>query len=106
MERVAKNLADSFRLDNILTPQEFKEVQRVLRNLKVPNPDAIDAGAYRRYMSRIADATLKVLLRDAEKRIYYEDDLELLLMTPDFAHFRNKKIVRKLEETLEHAKYS
>jgi len=74
VEKVAKRLVDSFRLKNILSPDELKEVRKALRKMKLPDPLGVKATAYSTYMYKIKDTRLKVLLPDAGQTVYSVPD--------------------------------
>jgi len=102
VEKVAKRLVESFRLKNILSPQELKEVRKALQRLKVPDPLGVRASLYSKYMYRIKDVRKSLLLPDAANSLYSRpDDIEELIMALDYAGFHQKIVVRKLEKTLQ-----
>lgn len=105
LERYDRHLANMFRLKNILSTSELRDVRGVLRKLEIPDPRHARGTTDMAYMIAIGDAKLKALTPTGGDRIYsYPDELEGLLMALDYAGFRNKKTIKNLEESLELAR--
>lgn len=100
LEEYGKDLANTLRLKNILSRTDLKQVREALRRLRVPDPRRARGGVDVAYFAAIDDAKLKVLVPTGGDRIYYRDELQDLLMTLDYAGFRNKKATKKLEAAL------